>query len=153
MKLHEKLSTYVTSYTWDEKTSTSFPEHVEVERTIDEIDRLIREGHTVKVVLGDTVLEMTPTLFDSILMPLYPDYIRDEIRFTLDSFTDTNATATAENTPEVFSTSIPESVANNTSEPAEEVTPAPGNENKEEGNKNKDKNKEGNKPSPNNKNK
>lgn len=74
MRNDETLRTYVTSYTWDNVTNTSFPESGEVERTIGEIDRLIEEGHTIKVILENNPIEMNRVLFDTILKPLFPDY-------------------------------------------------------------------------------
>ena len=76
MRNDETLKTYVTSETWDNVTNTSYPDVAEVDRTIGEIDRLIEEGHTIKVILDNNPIEMNRLLFDTILMPLFPDYVK-----------------------------------------------------------------------------
>ena len=112
MRNDETLKTYVTSYTWDNATNSSFPDEEEVDRTIAEIDRLIEEGHTIKVILENNPIEMNRLLFTTILMPLFPDYVRRVVT-----------------TKEEFKNDVKETVASST-EPKEDKKDTPGPSNK-----------------------
>ena len=99
MRNDETLKTYVTSETWDNATKTSYPDTDEVDRTIGEIDRLIEEGHTIKVILENNPIEMDRTLFTSILMPLFPDYKRRVLRTKEDIQREVKEVVNTDSTP------------------------------------------------------
>ena len=92
-----KVKTYVTSYTYDIVENKMYPDEEVVERELKEVERLLRQGHTVEYRFGDamsTVLDMVK--FKEFLVPLDPEYnvkkssgiiIEDSFQRTLESLT------------------------------------------------------------------
>lgn len=69
-----KIVTYVSSYTYDELLGIMYPDEVAKERALEEVERLIVQGHTIEHRFGDnmaTVLDLEK--FNTYVKPNYSD--------------------------------------------------------------------------------
>ena len=69
-----KIVTYVSSYTYDELLGIMYPDDVAKERALEEVERLIVQGHTIEHRFGDnmaTVLDLEK--FNTYVKPNYSD--------------------------------------------------------------------------------
>ena len=88
-----KIKTYVSSQTYDTLLSMYYPDDTVKERTLEEVERLILQGHTVEYRFGDNMsTELDLEKFNTFVKPRFAEYtpvnINDiEMQNTLNNLT------------------------------------------------------------------
>ena len=82
-----KVLTYVSSYTYDTLLNIMYPDEHAIERSLQEVERLIIQGHTVEYRFGNnmsTVLDMDR--FNEFVRPKYADEDEPRVNIQENSF-------------------------------------------------------------------
>lgn len=70
-----KIKTYVSSQTYDTLLSMYYPDDTVKERTLEEVERLILQGHTVEYRFGDNMsTELDLEKFNTFVKPRFAEY-------------------------------------------------------------------------------
>ena len=69
-----KIDTFITSKTWDYKNKCMYPDKDIVERELEDVERLLVEGHTVEWRSNNLVMTLNMDKFNTIVKPLFPDF-------------------------------------------------------------------------------
>lgn len=69
-----KISTFITSKTWDYKNKCMYPDKDIVERDLEDVERLLVEGHTIEWRSNNLVMTLNMDKFNTIVKPLFPDF-------------------------------------------------------------------------------
>lgn len=68
------IATFITSKTWDYKNKCMYPDKDVVDRELEDVERLIVEGHTIEWRSENLIMTLTMDKFNDIVKPLFPDY-------------------------------------------------------------------------------
>ena len=74
-----QILTYVSSNTFDEVLMKMYPDGEAVERDIDEVERLIIQGHTVQYRFGNNSVDLTLDKLNTLVKPLFKDEPVEEV--------------------------------------------------------------------------
>lgn len=69
-----KIDTFITSKTWDYKNKCMYPDKDIVERDLEDVERLLVEGHTIEWRSNNLVMTLNMDKFNTIVKPLFPDF-------------------------------------------------------------------------------
>lgn len=69
-----KILTFVKSRTYDTVKKVMYPDKVAIERELNEVQRLIIQGHDVELRDGVKIINLTIEKFNDLVVPRYPDY-------------------------------------------------------------------------------
>lgn len=69
-----KIDTFITSKTWDYKNKCMYPDKDIVERELEDVERLLVEGHTIEWRSNNLVMTLNMDKFNTIVKPLFPDF-------------------------------------------------------------------------------
>ena len=69
-----KIATFITSKTWDYKNKCMYPDKDVVERELEDVERLLVEGHTVEWRSNYLVMTLTMDKFNTVVKPLFPEF-------------------------------------------------------------------------------
>ena len=81
------IATFITSKTWDYKNKCMYPDKDVVDRELEDVERLIVEGHTIEWRSENLIMTLTMDKFNEIVKPLFPDYysIADKIESPIEN--------------------------------------------------------------------
>lgn len=78
-----KISTFITSKTWDYKNKCMYPDKDVVERELEDVERLLVEGHTIEWRSNNLVMTLNMDKFNTVVKPLFPEFNSNPERYEL----------------------------------------------------------------------